>query len=196
MAHVSYIEAVKLINLLKEAGSGQPMFVRVHSANQLALGSDPLEPSLVIDLSKEVLRPIGNAEISKGTDPIRPKVESPENTHKKHRQTGKYLLEIKGKTTECGSLKQLLAEGLKTLEFHRSGTLERLSTIKPRTKRIVAHSPDDLFDDPKLARQYSEKLMPNWWFGTNNSAQETNAWLERACALAGLKWGESFLTSI
>ncbi len=195
MAQVSYVEGTKLVGLLKEASAGQTVFVRIHSANQLAVGTDPLMPSLVIDFSKEILRPIASVDDSRGRI-AQQETESPAIQNRRSRQTGKYLLEIKRKTIECVSLKHLLAEGLKALEAHRSGTLEKLSAIKPRTKRIVARDPRALFDDSKLAKQYSERLTGEWWFGTNNSAPETNSWLERATALAGLKWGSDVSTSI
>jgi len=38
--------------------------------------------------------------------------------------------------------------------------------------------------------------MDGWWYGTNNSAGETNAWLERACSCSGLAWREDFKTSL
>jgi hypothetical protein len=37
--------------------------------------------------------------------------------------------------------------------------------------------------------------MEGWWYGTNNSALETNRWLRQACALAGLTWDKDFTTS-
>jgi len=33
---------------------------------------------------------------------------------------------------------------------------------------------------------YSENLIDGWSFGTNNSADETNSWLKRACELCGV----------
>ncbi len=39
-------------------------------------------------------------------------------------------------------------------------------------------------------------LGPGWWFGTNNSADETLTWLRRGADLAGLEWGKDITTSI
>jgi hypothetical protein len=60
----------------------------------------------------------------------------------------------------------------------------------------VARDPKLLFDKEHLARDYSEKLRNGWFFGTNNSAHETNTWLQRACEIAGLAWDKDFKTSM
>jgi hypothetical protein len=109
---------------------------------------------------------------------------------------GKYLLQVDEEVSEHSSLKELLAAGLNGLERTSSGTLEKLSAIKPRSKRIVARNRNDLFESSALAAQYGERLNAEWWFGTNNSAQETNSWLRRGCELARLKWGSEFNTSL
>jgi hypothetical protein len=191
MAHVSFVTAAKLIELLETANPSGNMHVRVLTTNQLALGIDPLNPTSVIDLSKEAIRPISSQEAQ--TEAQTPK---PHITARVSRKSGKYLLDIKGNTIECGSLKEMLAEGLRALEKHQRGTLDKLSAIKPRTKRIVARDAQRLFDQPELAAKYAEKLTDSWWYGTNNSAGETNAWLRRGADLAGLEWGRNFTTSL
>jgi len=60
--------------------------------------------------------------------------------------------------------------------------------IKSRTRRIVARDPSHLFDKQHLSEDHSERLIDGWWYGTNNSASQTRAWLQRACSCAGLKW--------
>lgn len=97
---------------------------------------------------------------------------------------------------ECGSLRELLGESLKALEGARPGTLDKLSHIKPKSKRIVSHDKKALFDSEHLSEEYGAKLLNGWWYGTNNSAQETNTWIERAAGCAGLKWGKDVRTSI
>ena len=105
-------------------------------------------------------------------------------------------MEIQGNRIECGSLKDLLAESLKAIEAAQAGTLEKLSHIKPRSKRIVAHDKKALFDAEHLSEEFGAKLINGWWYGTNNSAPETNTWIERACGCAGLKWGKDVRTSL
>jgi hypothetical protein len=171
------------------------MFVRVLSPSRLVLGADPLQPSLAIDLSLEKVgkyQPDDALEISNHSSVSSvPSLGASRIT----RRTGDYWFEIKGRRTDCGSLRQLLAQGLCALEEARPGTLEKLSHIKPRSRRIVARDPNALFDKERLVR-YAARLMNGWWFGTNNSADETNVWLERACSCAGLKWDDDFKTSL
>jgi hypothetical protein len=146
----------------------------------------------VIDLSKELVRPFS-------LDETNGKASSAETTKppRMSRQSGKYLLDINGRTMECTSLRELLAEGLRALEKYKPGMLEQLSVIKPRTKRIVARDPARLFDQQELVANYAERLgVDGWWYGTNNSADETNAWLRRAAELAGLSWGKDVSTTL
>jgi hypothetical protein len=60
----------------------------------------------------------------------------------------------------------------------------------------VARDPSHLFDKQHLSEDHSERLIDGWWYGTNNSASQTRAWLQRACSCAGLKWGDDFKTSL
>ena len=57
MASVTYIGAVKLAELLQKADAGAGLVVSVVSASRLALGKDPLHPSITIDFSKEAIGP-------------------------------------------------------------------------------------------------------------------------------------------
>jgi len=122
--------------------------------------------------------------------------ESRRRTAKVARSSGTYWFEFKGQRTEFGSLKDLLSGGLRALEEARPGTLEKLSQIKPRSKRVVARDSKQLFDKEHLAEQFSERLADGWWYGTNNSKFETEAWLARACACSGLTWGMDFKTNL
>ena len=198
MASLSFIPASKLVNLLDTADPKKCMYVRVLSATRLALGADPLNPSAMIDFSKEAVLPYAET-----------KTEAPQNVLLANpdvretvglrltRRSGEYWYELKGKRSDCQSLKELLALSLLSIEKATPGTLDNLTNVKPRSRRIVARNPNELFDKPHLAKDYAEKLgKDGWYYGTNNSANETNAWLKRACAHAGLKWGEDFKTSL
>jgi hypothetical protein len=103
---------------------------------------------------------------------------------------------VEGERLEAVSLRDLLGEGLRKIEAVRPGTLEKLSHIKPKSKRIVARDKRSLFDAEHLSDEYGEPLMDGWWYGTNNSTQETGAWLERASSCAGLTWGKDARTNL
>ena len=190
MAQISFLRVAKLIDLLKTADASGDVHA-ILTEGQLALGVDPFNPTSIIDFSKEAIWPISLRDTQ--TDVRAPNRNAAQRVSRK---SGKYLLAIKGNTIECGSLKDLLAEGLRALEKHKRGTLDKLSAIKPRTKRIVARETQRLFDQPELAEKYAEQLTDGWWYGTNNSADETNTWLRRGADLAGLEWGRDFTTSL
>jgi hypothetical protein len=198
MASLTYLQASKLAALLNIADPKKSMYVHILSATRLALGADPLNPSAVIDFSKEAIVPYMEAKVA---GPQHPAGASPNMRDtisvRATRRSGGYWYELKGKRTDCQSLKELLALALLSIEKAVPGTLNNLTKVKPRSRRIVARDPKDLFDKPHLAKDYAEKLgKDGWYYGTNNSANETGAWLRRACAHAGLKWGEDFKTSL
>ena len=195
MASLAFISSSKLVELLKSSDPERKMYVRIMGTNRLALGTDPLQPSTVIDLSRETIGAFTASEA--GQSRSNPPAEEPKfNVSKITRRSGDYSFEIKGKQTECGSLKELLAEGLMALERAKPGTLENLSRIRGRSRRIVARDANLLYDKPHLVSEYAERLMSNWFYGTNNSARETNVWLQRAAECAGFKWGSDFSTNL
>lgn len=188
MAQISItaIDASKLTKLLAATNAGKNLKVWVLTQDELAFGIDPPLRMGTIDLIHEQVHPNGHVVPAAMTKPL---------TTRRSRRTGQYLLEIKGRTIECASLKEMLAEGLRALEAHKKGTLDKLSAVKSRTRRIVSRDPSKLFDKSHLEEKHAEPLMEGWWYGTNNSAPETNRWLRQACTIAGLTWEKDFLTS-
>jgi hypothetical protein len=192
MATVSFISASKLVELVQSANKGGEMYVRVVSGNRLALGNDPMNPTISIDLSKEAVGPYKKDQKAQAAEESQPQGNGVRAT----RRSGEYWIELHGKRTEFGSLRELLGQGLRSIEAARPGTLEKLSHIKPKSKRIVAHDKKMLFESEHLAKEFGQQLMNGWWYGINNSSQETSIWLERACECAGLKWGKEFRTNL
>jgi hypothetical protein len=186
MAQLSFITTKKLSELLLKASSRGDLYASV-SDGRLAVGPDPMKPSSYVDLSSE--------EIVSLHDEWRREPE-PSQSEPRTRNTGVYLLEVKGKTTEHTRQRDVLAEGLKAIEALRPGTLAKLSEVKSRTRRIVARDPRELFDKTHLAEKHVSKLMDGWYYGTNNSAQETNRWLREGAELAGLRWGKDISTTL
>jgi hypothetical protein len=185
----TFISASKLVELVRSANKDGGMYVVVKD-NGLALGHDPVNPTISIDLSKEIIGPYNGSRAPAVVD------LQPASTVRAARRAGEYWLEIHGKRLEFGSLRDLLGEGLRSIEAACPGSLEKLSHIKPKSKRIVARDKAMLFDSGELVDKYGEQLMTGWWYGTNNSSQETKTWLERACSCAGLKWGKDFRTNL
>lgn len=193
------MSASKLTELLRSADEHKNMYVRVLSPSRLALGIDPDRPTLILDLSKEKIAPYNRSDPDDtGTPPaneLLPLVPN-QSVSKLGRRSGIYWFEVKGKRVNCRSLKELLSKALRALETAAPDTLEKLSNVKPRSRRIVARDPHHLFDKGHLTEKYAERLIPGWWYGTNNSANETEAWLKHACVFAGFKWESDFSTSL
>jgi hypothetical protein len=191
MAQISItaIDATKLAKLLAATNAAKNLKVWILTPDELAFGVEPPLRMGVIDLIREEVRQNGHTDHVPTPNPPRP------TATRLSRRTGQYLLEIKGRTIECTSLKEMLAEGLRALEAHKKGTLDKLAAAKSRTRRIVSRDPSTLFDKAHLEEKHAEPLMEGWWYGTNNSALETNRWLRQACALAGLTWEKDFSTS-
>lgn len=191
MANFAQIKASKLASLLSESSRHGDFYVGISGDASLVLSSSPFEPKFQIDFSTEMIRPF-SVDIKGSVK----RLSSTPIFDKGVRRSGNYWFEIQGERTECISLKELLNKALRELEARSSGTLEKLSQIKPRTRRIVARDPKALFDRQHLAKDHSQQLMGGWWVGTNNSADETKTWLKRACLCANLKWGREFKTSL
>jgi hypothetical protein len=209
MASVSFIRSGKLIGLLSTADPTGQMFVMVKATNRLALGSDPFNPSLTLDLTKEITAPYllessaanvnRSGEALNGEHKDHPPSSAPTLHHVAHglgRDTGKCWFRMNGQRTECRSRIELLTSALQAIELMRPGTSEKLSHIKKRTKRIIARNPTELFESQHLVRDYAKQLGNGWWIGTNNSSAETRRWLIHAVECAGLRWGSDFDTSI
>src|SRR5882724_5575572 len=102
MASVAFISASKLVELLKSSDPERKMYVSVISTNQLALGTDPLQPSSVIDLSRETISEFAAIQSGQSVSSP-PREELKSNFSKVTRRSGDYSFEIKGKRKECGS---------------------------------------------------------------------------------------------
>ena len=68
MANVAFASVGKLIELLQTATAGEDAYVRVVSANRLALGTDPFHPNYMIDIAREVLIPCNQDESTMNLD--------------------------------------------------------------------------------------------------------------------------------
>jgi hypothetical protein len=187
MARSDYMETRKLIDLLKRVDLDQDRFVLVRDG-ELVLGRNPFDPTKSIDFATEKMVALSSHDSLTEKPDTSPVISS--------RKTGDYWFEIEGCRVGVRSQKELLGEALRALEKAHPGTLEKLSRIRGRSKAIVSRDPNTLFNKPHLVAKFAQKLMDGWWFGTNNNANETNSRLQEAATCAGLKWGETFKTSL
>jgi len=187
------IRASKLVELLTQADASRTLNVKIIDGNLLGLGVDPSRPTYKIDLSNELLDRCANDDPAE-IEELKHTAISGDATVS--RRSGIYWFELMGQRIDCHSLKTLLSKALITLESIRPGTLEKLSRIKPRTRRIVARDRHDLFEQGHLVKQFSAPLSEGWWYGTNNSALETKTWLKKACRCARISWDAEMKLSI
>jgi len=188
----AFISATKLTQLLARENLDGSLLVSILGVNRLALGNNPLKPTSVLDFSEEAVFPYKEIVAGSKVDPA----DAPDaKVGRVPRRSGNYWFELKGRRIECPSLKELLARSLRHFEHLQPGTLEQLAAVKSRSRRIVAHNPRELYNKEHLVKDHSEKLATGWWYGTNNSAQQTETWLKHACEIAGLTWGDDFRVS-
>jgi hypothetical protein len=186
MANIAFVTTQKLVELLKEADLSGLMAVKISSTSRLALGADPLKPTLIIDLAKESVSPFKPE--SSAAVPTAKAAEPFPSSEGASRNSGDYWLEIGKNRKQYRNLKFLLRDGLLAIENMRPGTFEKL-TLKGNKKRIVARDRNQLFELPHLVESFSAKLSGDWWYGTNNSFDEVTKWLRKGCDCAGLSWG-------
>jgi hypothetical protein len=175
--YIHYMSSAKLVELINSVDPNGEMVVSVPGSERLTIGKDPLKPTYVIDFSKEVVAPLDPTD-----EPL-----------------GPYSLwfEILGtKPLEFDCLGELLRGALRDIEKARPGTLDKLTQIQKRSKRIVAREKRLLFTDEQKGENLGAELCDGWFYCAHNNSQETRVWLERACKCAGLEWGKDFNTNI
>ncbi|MEL6584768.1 MAG: hypothetical protein AAFQ36_13135 [Pseudomonadota bacterium] len=106
-------------------------------------------------------------------------------THRAGRRTGLYTIETERKVIRLGSQNDLYTEALNQIEALVPGTMELLSKVKRRTKKPVAETINELYENPSL-RRYNDRLECGLYVGLNLSAKEKIANIEEALALASL----------
>lgn len=101
-------------------------------------------------------------------------------------QRAKYRVRIEDQSVEADTLGALLVGVLRSLEKRNPGTLETLSTITRRKRRLVARRKTDLYPgNPHLA-DYALPVNETWYVGTNYSAADVEAILLHAAVASGL----------
>jgi hypothetical protein len=175
---IHYMSSDNLVGLIKSIDPNGEMFVSVLGSERMIIGKDPLKPTYVIDFSKEVVAPLDPTD-----EPVEQNMDRP------------FWFELLGKKrVEFDSLGELLRGALRDIQKARPDTLDKLTQIQQRSKRIVAREKRLL--DEKMGETFGAELCDGWFYRTINGTRETRAWLERACKCAGLKWGKDFNTNV
>jgi hypothetical protein len=72
MASIAFASLKKVIELVNGVQSSEDMYLRVVSSNRLAVGTDPLNPTHIIDIAREAVMACNGVEA-----PSRATVEAP-----------------------------------------------------------------------------------------------------------------------
>lgn len=94
-----------------------------------------------------------------------------------------------GESTETQFGNRALAELLVKFQDMSHEFMDKFaSQTKGRTRRLVAKSRDDLYDQSDLV-DFSLDLKNGWWLGTNISTSQVRRHIKTACQIAGVKFG-------
>lgn len=130
--------------------------------------------------------PTANRTAHRGT-PREPQPASPNTSRKRIKIVG---FELRNERTETGSAIATLAEVIKRFAREDPSFMERYSeNTVGRSRRVVARTPDELFDRADFVEKYSEDLRNGWWLGTNRGADTVRRNIEVACRLAEVRFG-------
>ena len=130
--------------------------------------------------------PTAGRTAHRGT-PREPQPASPTTRGKKTKIVG---FELRNERTETGSAIATLAEVIKRFAREDPSFMKRYSeNTVGRSRRVVARTPDELFDRADFAEKYSEDLRNGWWLGTNRGADTLRRNIEVACRLAEVRFG-------
>jgi hypothetical protein len=114
----------------------------------------------------------------------------------RRRKSGVLNYRLFGQTVEGASYRAMLTDVLKQLAKTDREFLQRFSDEGGRTRKFVSKNAADLYRGrPDLAEEFKESIGDGWWVGTNYSAREIVAIVQRACQVAGIAWGIDLLVS-
>lgn len=101
----------------------------------------------------------------------------------------RYLVRVFDAENCVGTLTEVLAFALNTLEFVDPGILARLEQVRPRKRRLVARRPEYIHERDDLNRECTLEFRPGWFVGTNYSYDNTHGLLAAICRETGLALG-------
>lgn len=144
----------------------------------------------VSDVDPRLHRPLKHARQEKPSDPVIVDPPSPPPTPRPQRpQIRGFVLD--GERTDTGSAREALTELVK--KFHlldREFMARFASRTSGRSRRLVAKTRDQLYDNPNLdLDQHSRDLNNGWWIGTNLSQALIRKHIATACEVMGISLG-------
>lgn len=110
------------------------------------------------------------------------------------RRRGRVAITLFGRETPCLNLRDAYLAGLRGLVRHAPALFERMAEQGSPRRRWAARAPEALYlTAPHLAGQFAEQIAPDWFVDTNVSRAQIVARLDKACRLAGYRFGEDLV---
>lgn len=102
----------------------------------------------------------------------------------------KISYEILGNKRSASNAMEALIDILRTLAERDPQFVEKLSRAVPgRTRNHIARSRDDVYPKKPELIEYTTKLVPGWWIGTNIANRDKLRIIEKAAQIQNLRMG-------
>ncbi len=110
------------------------------------------------------------------------------------RKRGNISIEIFGRSQPVANLKAAYVSALTALLRHKPSLFDLLSAEGTDRRRWIARDAAKLYpESPHLARDHALSIAGDWQLDTNLSRVQIDQRLERACQIAGYRFGEDVL---
>lgn len=110
------------------------------------------------------------------------------------RKRGDIAVEIFGRSHPVANLKAAYVYALSALLRHKPSLFELLSVEGTNRRRWIARDGAKLYpESPHLARDHALVIAGDWQLDTNLSRVQIDQRLQRACAIAGYRFGGDVL---
>ena len=113
-------------------------------------------------------------------------------------QQEKFSFTFRGRTERFRKGKELLVGVFERLLQEDAQLYEKLEPhLKGRTRQYLAQDRSAIYrNDPKRAKTQSASLSDGWWIGTHSSNSMKREQIQKACQVAGIKFGEDLIVKL
>jgi len=151
----------------------------------------------VEDFIRDQGRKIGAASDSQTPPSYRQGTIEPVSEPDKGQQE-KFSFTFRGQTERFRHGKELLVGVFERLLQEDAQLYEKLEPrLKGRTRQYLARDRSAIYpNDPKLAETQAESLSNGWWIGTSSDNSTKRKQIQKACHVAGIKFGEDLIVKL
>lgn len=155
------------------------------------------DPRRVEEFIRDQARKIGAASDSQTPPSYRQGTIEPVSEPDKGQQE-KFSFTFRGQTERFSKGKELLVGVFERLLQEDAQLYEKLEPrLKGRTRQYLARDRSAIYpNDPKLAETRAESLSNGWWIGTHSDNSTKREQIQKACQVAGIKFGEDLIVKL